>query len=418
MDFRSAAGWIKDRTTLSDLVRETTGDEGRHRGADSYWFLCPFHREKTGSFHVRNNDGMYKCFGCGEAGDAIDFVSLTMGIGKLEAMELLYDKAGHELKLDDDNRDHTEHRTRKGARDVLHDVAGSCAARLFSSSANKTVKDYVDKLGLESGTVMKFGIGDFDTGMMPTIDKDVHDTIEPLISPLKPSRMVIPIRDASSRTIAFASRSLDGTEPKYLNSHNVEGIYEKSKTLYGLDVARKKALAEREMYFVEGYTDVWGLHDKGIENVVAVCSARLHEDQAKSVSRIIDTGVIIPDSDTAGAQGAVHSMIALAKAGIVPEVVVLPVAKGQDPYDFSRLYSTAEMHEIVRKSGRVNFVRWVLSGAEKGNIASMTEAMRSIGAIIKAMKDPMMREASIMQWRDETDMPHSVLRTIIESRRT
>ena len=415
MDFRSAAGYIKDRTPLSDLVREVTGDEGRNKGANSFFFRCPFHSENTGSFHVRDNEGSYKCFGCGEAGDAIDFVANSTGISKRDALEYLYDRAGIQLDLDGSAEEKTRYQERRNTRGVMSALADRCAAMIFSADAPDSValaRKYATDLDLGNGVLMKFGVGAFDGLQIPVEDAD-PEAIKALTMPLKEGRLIIPIRDASSRTIAFASRALDGSQPKYLNSYVHDGIYEKKKVLYGIDVARKSIMKTREVYFVEGYTDVWGMNAIGIENVVAVCSAQLTEEQAMSISSLVDIGVVIPDMDDAGRNGAIKSMIALASAGIVPYVAVLPISRGQDPYDCAKEYGE-EMHEIVQKSGRMSFVEWILDPVEKGDIDQMTRSMRSVSEIISAMDDALMREASLIAWSDHSGVPYSTLKNIAD----
>ncbi len=305
---------IKDRLDIVDVVSEQVvlKKSGNH-----YWGLCPFHKEKTPSFSVNPQLGIYKCFGCGAGGDALSFIMKTKNIEFMDLIRDLAQEYGLELPK---NFRHGE-----ASKDIKEQMinATSRAVDFYNNqllkSSDKTteqVLNYLSKRGITKDIIKKFHLGlapKSYTALYDELKKDFKDDIlekAGIIIPGKETRfidrfrnrVIIPIQNEFGDFVAFGARAIEeGQSPKYLNSSD-SLIYNKSKLLYGLYNAKEAIKEEDSVILMEGYFDVISAQAHGIENCVAACGTSLTQDHVKLLSRYTKSRKIYLsfDTDSAG----------------------------------------------------------------------------------------------------------------------
>ncbi len=278
-----------------------------------YKALCPFHSEKTASFTVDPDRRTYKCFGCGEFGDVFTFLEKKEGLSKGEALERLAKEAGVEL-----TRRRPEEREEHKRLLLAHDVAHFYFRQALRKHAGGTqAAAYLEKRGIRPDTVEKFGLGyapDLSQGLLQYLRKKGFSEAEAIESGLVVrtergvfdrfrQRLMIPIRDAKGRPIAFAGRALRADQQaKYVNSPTTP-LFEKSRVLFAFDLARPQIRKDKEAIVVEGQFDAIAAHQAGVGNVVASMGTALTLPQFETLLRTTGGGgkaFIVFDSDPAG----------------------------------------------------------------------------------------------------------------------
>ena len=360
---------LKERVSIADYAGKLVQWDRRKSqpGKGDYWSPCPFHSEKTASFHVRDAQGNYKCFGCGESGGVIDLAMKLEGLSFPEAVERLANFAGIALPEDDNPRSDEEEKKRKrllGAVSRAQDLF----VEALASSAGKEARAYLDRRGLPQNVREQFGIGYAPAGWTDTMEKlkkagfSEDELIEAgLVSrgddnrraiDVFRDRVMFPITDAQGRLIAFGGRALDpNAKAKYLNSPETP-LYHKSRTLYRLKEARTLAAKTkaRGLVVAEGYLDVIAFERAGI-GAVAPCGTALTEDQLALIWRSGGEPVFCFDGDTAGKRAA-DKAIDLALPQIAPgrtlAVALLP--EGQDPDDVFQKEGPAALTKILESA--------------------------------------------------------------------
>ena len=304
---------VKDRIEIVTLVQES-GVSLRKTGR-TYVGLCPFHAEKTGSFHVDPERRTFHCFGCGEKGDVFDWLMKRENLDKADALKLLAERAGVELSTRP--RQENEHEKRLLA---AHDTALFYFRQALRSTHGATALAYLtDKRGLTQETVDRFGLGyapDIRDGLLSYLRKKGFSDDESVSSGLVISnenglfdrfraRLTVPTRDAKGRVIAFGGRAMRADQTaKYINSPQTI-LFSKSATLYALDVARPAIRKKNEAVIVEGYFDAISSHQAGLDNVVASQGTALTEEQYRVLDALkIDRAVVAFDADAAGGAAA------------------------------------------------------------------------------------------------------------------
>ncbi len=305
---------IKDRLDIVDVVSEQVvlKKSGNH-----YWGLCPFHKEKTPSFSVNPQLGIYKCFGCGAGGDALSFIMKTKNIEFMDLIKDLAQEFGLELPKN--------YRHGEASKDLKEQMikATSRAVDFYSDmllkKSDKMTEDvlkYLTKRGISKDIIKKFHLGlapKSYTALYDELKKDFSDEIlekANLIIPGKESRfidrfrnrLIIPIQNEFGDFVAFGARAIEeGQSPKYLNSSD-SLIYNKSKLLYGLYSAKEAIKEQDSVVLMEGYFDVISAQAHGIENCVAACGTSLTQEHVKLLSRYTKSRKIYLsfDTDSAG----------------------------------------------------------------------------------------------------------------------
>jgi len=338
---------ILERVNIVDLITEYTPLK---RTGRNFKGLCPFHNEKTPSFSVSEEKQFYHCFGCGVGGDAIKFVQEIENFDFLDAIEYLADKFG----IDIESYKNSEPNDRQSAvsadiKKALYAVSREVAIMYYKElPKSEEAMAYITGRGLDQSIIKKFGLGfapdDWHfvhkklaknkqlegllirAGLVAKSSKgNVYDYFR--------NRIVFPIKDIKGNVIAFGGRVMDGSNPKYLNSPETD-IFNKSNTLYGLNLAKNALGESRSVIVTEGYMDVISLHQQGVENVVATLGTALTTQHGRMLSRYADEIIICYDSDSAGQKAALRSIDVL--QGVDAKVRILTLGEDMDPDDFIR----------------------------------------------------------------------------------
>src|SRR5947209_9252758 len=342
---------VLDSVDMLALVGART--ELRRAGVDSYFGLCPFHDERSGSFHVRPDEKHYHCFGCQESGDPFDFVMQTEGLDFKRAMETLADRFGVQLETEDEDPGAAARRQRRERLHALLDRAATYYARyLWEANEATRAREYLLGRGLAEETLKEFRVGYAPSGWDRVLlaSRRAGYSDEELLavglaqrSRTRPGsifdrfreRIMFPAVDARGRVHGFGARRMRDNQAgaggaKYLNTSDGE-LYHKREVLFGIDLARAPAAKAGRMILVEGYTDVLALHQAGIRNAVGIMGTSLTEEQIGELERVVKVLELCLDADRAG-QDAMLRAARLA-AGRDLELRVVPLPEGADPAD-------------------------------------------------------------------------------------
>lgn len=383
---------IKEENDIVDIVSEVVTLK---KTGKNYLGRCPFHNEKTPSFTVSSEKQIYKCFGCGEAGNVISFVMKTRNMAFPEAVKLLGEKVG--IVVDDaDSPGKSSATNEKFKR--MYDINVQ-AARYFYTNLKrfKAPYEYLKGRGITDETIKKFGIGFsldnwqgirsylkqrgfseeeiLELGLTTKNEKgNIYDRFR--------NRIIFPVFNVSGRVIGFGGRVLDDSKPKYLNSPETP-IFHKGTNLYGLNLAIKNNPA-RTVIMVEGYMDVISLSQQGVTNVVATLGTALTEGQCKLLKRYIDTVIVSFDSDVAGQNATIRGLEILQKSGF--DLKILQIPSGKDPDEFIRSYGREKFLNLV--DGALPIIDFKLRMAEKGIDFSKQEmVIKYLKRVVSVLKD-------------------------------
>ena len=396
-------------------IEEVVGDfvALRRRGAD-LWACCPFHGEKTPSFHVIPAKGQYYCFGCHKGGSAVGFIMDYEHLSYVEALRYLAKKYNIEIVEKEETAEDIANRQRNESLLLVSEYAGDFFKEQLKTAEGRAVGlEYFHSRGLEDSTIEKYGLGWapssrhaftdaakaagykdeylLETGLCAAYDSDnrLHDRFF--------DRVVFPIHSVSGRVIAFGARTLKSKEPgkpyaKYVNSKESD-IYVKNKSLYGIWFAKNEMARKDKCYLVEGYLDVLSMHQLGITNVVASSGTALTEGQIGLIKRFTQNVTIMYDGDSAGIHAALRGIDMFLREGMNVKVVLIP--DGDDPDSYSRKHSLAEVEEF-------------LAGAEMDFVDFKSSLLMKDTA-----KDPLKRAEVINDIADTiADIPDAVKRSV------
>jgi DNA primase len=438
---RSDIDEVRSRTNLADIVGEYV--TLKNAGVGSMKGLCPFHEERSPSFHVRPQVGFYHCFGCGEGGDVFTFLQKMDHVTFSEAVERMAARIGYELHYEDGGQasDH-------GARARI--LAANKAAEDFFIAQLKTPeaepgRAFLGQRGFDPSAAERFGVGfaprggalakhlktlgfteeDLVTaGLLGRGDRgDVYDRFR--------GRLIWPIRDITGATLGFGARKLldDDNGPKYLNTPETP-VYHKSQVLYGLDLARKDISRSRQVVVVEGYTDVMACHLAGVTTAVATCGTAFGVDHIKIVRRVIGdvdnadttgTGEVIFtfDPDEAGQKAASRAFAEEQRFAAQTFVAVAP--NGLDPCDL-RLNKGDEAVRALIKTRRPMFEFMIKRHLEAHNLETVegrVAALRESAPVVAGIRDQAMSVGYTRNLAGWLGMePSEVARAITSTRRS
>ncbi|MEM9394814.1 MAG: DNA primase [Pseudomonadota bacterium] len=345
---------LRSRTSIAQVAgRKLVWDPRKsNQGKGDLWAPCPFHQEKTASFHVDDRKGYYYCFGCHAKGDAISFVRETENVSFIEAVEILAGEAGMTMPARDPKAAEKADR-RTELIDVMEQAVQFFRLQL-STSAGARARAYLEGRGLTADAQTRWELGFAPEGWQNLWDylatKGVAEEKILATGLAKPSskpggraydvfrnRIMFPIRDARGRAIAFGGRAMDPEDPaKYLNSPETE-LFDKSRTLFNLARAREAAGKGHQLVVAEGYMDVIALSEAGFGAAVAPLGTAVTEPQLQMIWRVSDEPVFAMDGDRAGVQAAMRVMdlaLPLLAAGKALRFSLLP--DKQDPDDVIR----------------------------------------------------------------------------------
>jgi DNA primase len=358
---------LRDRSSLAQVVgRKVVWDARKSNpGKGDMWAPCPFHQEKTASFHVDDRKGYYYCFGCQAKGDAISFVRETENVSFLDAVEILAREVGMEMPARD-----PQAQARSDRRGQLFEVMQQ-AVRFYrlqlNTGAASAARDYLARRGLDASALSRW-----DVGFAPDAWQGLWDHLraagvtEDLIlgaGLARPStrggkpydtfrnRIMFPIRDARGRCIAFGGRAMDPEDgAKYLNSPET-ALFDKGRTLFNHGPARAAAGKGAPLIVAEGYMDVIALCEAGFDGAVAPLGTAITESQLQLLWRIAPEPVIALDGDAAGLRAAMRLIdlaLPLLQAGQSLRFVILP--EGKDPDDLIRAEGAGAMQTLLEQA--------------------------------------------------------------------
>jgi DNA primase len=347
----------------ADIVTLVEGYTRLRKQGGRFVGLCPFHQEKTPSFGVSPDRGTFKCFGCGEGGDAISFVQKKEGVDFVGAIEWLADRFNVPLEYEESSPQADAARKRRDRLHALLDQAASFYERyLWESTAGEPVRAYLASRGLEEPVCREFRLGLSPRGS--TLGKKAREkgfTQDELSAAGLLSRrggdyferrLMFPLADARGRIVGFQARKLhedDRLRGKYVNSPEGE-LFHKSAILYGLHLSRAAIAKQDRALVVEGNTDVIALRQAGLEPVVASMGTALTEQQLKELTRLTTRVFLCFDSDAAGEDATLRGMELALQRGFDVRIVSLP--KGRDPADdphgFEQRLATAAPYAVHR----------------------------------------------------------------------
>lgn len=402
---------LRTRTSLAQVVgRKVVWDLRKsNQGRGDMWAPCPFHQEKTASFHVEDSKGFYYCFGCHANGDAISFVRETENVSFMEAVEILAAEAGLPMPAPDPAA-----RAKDDRRSTLADVMES-AVRFFrlqlSSGLGAGAADYLDRRGLSGAARDRFDMGYApgsrralwqhltEQGAEPQQIVDAGLAIRPDDGGMPfdrfRNRVMFPIRDARGRCIAFGGRALDpGERAKYLNSPETE-LFDKGRSLYNVGPARKAAGKGGNLIVAEGYMDVIALSEAGFEASVAPLGTAITEDQLRMIWRISPEPLIALDGDKAGMRAAMRLIdLALPLIGAGQGLRIALMPENKDPDDVIRDGGPPAMQAILDAAQPVVALLWQREIQDKVFDSPERKARLDLrlAELVSQIQDPVLKE--------------------------
>lgn len=377
---------IKNATDIVDLISETVKLK---KTGSSYQGLCPFHNEKSPSFSVSKEKQIFRCFGCGEAGNVFSFIMKSEGIGFVEAAKKLAERSNIEIIYDGDNERHKNYvDRRKRVYSINKEAARFYYKQMFTS---KEANEYFKERGIDFTTQKKFGLGFavnswnslrshlkskgasdselIEYGLVVKNDKgNIYDRFR--------NRIMFPIFDVNTNVIGFGGRVMDNSKPKYLNSPETM-VFKKGIHLYGLNFALKNGNL-KEIIIVEGYMDCISLSQFGITNVVATLGVALSSIQARLIRKYVDTVIVSFDADEAGQTAALRGIEILKNEGL--KVKVLNIEDGKDPDEYIRKNGAQLFKKLINESK--DFTDYVIeSKTKKFNLEDNSQKTKYIAEL-------------------------------------
>jgi len=371
-------GFIEDVRRAADIVRVISDHVALKKMGSSWKGLCPFHQEKSPSFNVRAEPAVFHCFGCGEGGDVFKFVMLREKVSFPEAVEMLARRCGVPVPEGRAERGPD----RREREDILRllEAAAEHYARTLWTAPGERAREYLLGRGFRRETLERIRAGaardSWDdllgalrgrfspealhkAGLaLPRQGRDGHyDRFR--------NRAVFPIADEAGKVVAFGARSLDGSEPKYLNSPETP-VYHKGRVLYGLSWGRDAMRREGQAVLMEGYLDVARALEAGVEEAVATCGTALTSSHARLLRRFTETACLNFDQDDAGQRAASKSIEILLEEGLRVRVVELPA--GHDPDTYLRDEGAEAYRQRLHEAPEA--VEWLMRRAERAHDVS------------------------------------------------
>ncbi len=392
MDF---ARQVKDSVDIVGVV-------GRYvrlkKAASSRWSgLCPFHQERTPSFSVNSALNIYKCFGCGVAGDVIKFVQEMERLTFWEALKLLAEQHGIPLPKRTEAAD-AETKLRS-ALYQMHEIALEMFSNLLRSPAGSHARQYLGKRGLAPETVHTFQLGYSDPSGQALLRRLQQEGFTP--DQLRESslvrereggngfydafrgRLMFPIHNETGKVIGFGGRALnDEDQPKYLNSRD-SLLYNKSHVLYNMHRAKDAIRRNGRTVLVEGYMDVIGVHSAGVHEVVASCGTALVNTQVRAVKRHSDIVILNFDPDSAGVRATIDRIPMLLAENL--KVRIVDLEDGLDPDEYVKKYGADAYQDRVAKA--VSYFPWLADQARRKYGSSAEGRVEAVKSLLPALQD-------------------------------
>jgi DNA primase len=420
---------IDEISSSVDIVEVISAVTPLRKAGKSFMGRCPFHEERSPSFSVSQEKGVYHCFGCGKSGNVFTFVMETEHVTFFEAVKSLADRAGIQIEFENEPYDPDRNKTEQ-----LYEInkrAGKYFYDNLVSRHGEYAREYLIQRGLKDEMIKKFGLGyslrekdalynqfqnDFSeedliaSGLVLNIAaKEMRDRFR--------GRLMFPVFNEAGKVIAFGGRRMfdEGTdEAKYINSPETR-IYNKSKTLYGLNFAKSRIKETGFVILVEGYMDLISLFQYGIENVVASSGTSLTNLHVKILSRYTKEVVIVFDSDLAGQNASRRAIELIIENDLSVGIVALPL--GHDPDTYIKNFGTDAFFNQV--NSRKSVIDYIAEGfKEAGKFETpegKTEFVREIIGLIAKMRDEIKRDFYIKDIAERFSIYESIIRKELAS---
>jgi DNA primase len=437
---------VRDAVDFVELVGART--ELRRAGPARYEGLCPFHEERTPSFGIDPTQKVYYCFGCQSSGDIFTFVQETEGVDFRGALELLAERYGIELELEEeDPRDAEKRKKRERLLELLSRTATFYERCLWDSTEALKAREYLLGRGLSEEILKEFRVGYapsawdrvllasrrggfseaelYATGLVQRSRENgrVYDRFR--------SRITFPLADIRGRVLGFGARAMEGEEgagggagrgdggggkrPKYLNTSDND-VYHKGLHLYGADLARSYAAKAGRVILCEGYTDVIALHQAGMRNAVGLMGTALTPDQVGELARMAQTVLLALDADTAGQEAMLRASALAAQRKLELRVVALP--PGADPAELIQRDGPEAIAAAVERS--VPFVRFrverVLAAGDQGSPEGRDKILEELRPVFATLPPSAMRLELTQLVSSRLALPESLAEQLLAQR--
>ena len=426
---------VRQRVNIADVVGDYVALKSA--GVGSMKGLCPFHDERSPSFHVRPQAGFYHCFGCSEGGDVYSFLQKIDHLSFQEAVERLAERVGYQLTYEEGSGG-----APVGNKARLYG-ANQAAEKYFRDQLGKPEAElgriFLGERGFDALAAERFGVGYapssydalskrlvsagftiaelLDAGLVSQSDRGVYDRFR--------GRLVWPIRDVTGQTIGFGARKLreDDQGPKYLNTPET-AVYHKSRVLYGLDIAKRDIAKQRQVVIVEGYTDVMACHLAGITTAVATCGTAFGGDHVTVVRRVLGDSddpaqatkgevIFTFDPDEAGQKAASRAFAEEGRFAAQTFVAVPP--EGLDPCDVRITKGDEALREVIsqRRPMYEFMIKQVMDQCDLNTVEGRTLALRATAPVVSKIRDRVIRDGYARELAGWLGMnPDDVLREI------
>ena len=409
---------VRERCNIISLIGEyvVLKKAGRY-----FKGLCPFHQEKTPSFHVDPDKQLFHCFGCGTGGDIFTFVEKIEGLDFVGALKFLGKKFGINTEIEG-KKSNPSNDIKQAILKINQLAAQYYHYILTNVSPDSTAANYLMKRGIAAETRDLFQLGfspgnsslrqllqkkniplslGEKAGLLIKGEKDYYDRFR--------QRIIFPIHDYLGQIIGFGGRIIGEGQPKYLNSPETL-VYSKSKSLYGLKQAKDFIRQNGYVIIVEGYFDVISPVQHGIRNVVASLGTALTLDQAKLLKRYTEKVYIAYDSDTAGQAATLRGLDILAQAGLEVKVIILP--KGEDPDSFCQKEGGPAFLKLIEKSYDLVAYKYeqITKNYRFDNFTEKNNALKEIIPFIYDLKSPLLQEEYLIKTSKLMNLNEDILR--------
>lgn len=422
---RSTINTVIDTARIEEVVGDYV--HLKKRGAN-YLGHCPFHNEKTPSFNVNPARNIFKCFGCGKGGNAVNFIMEHEHFSYPEAIKFLANKYNIAIEETQPSPEALQQQDDRESMMILNSFAQKTFSdQLLSHEEGLSVAlPYFNERGFSRKTIANFQLGyalnEWDAFTQLALKagyqlKFLQETGlstkgeegKKVVDRFK-GRVIFPIHNLSGRVIGFGGRILkkDDKSAKYLNSPESE-VYHKSQSLYGIYFAKKSIVLHDVCFLVEGYTDVISMHQCGIENVVASSGTALTKEQIRLIARYTNNITLLYDGDAAGIKASLRGIDLILEEGLIVKLVLFP--DGDDPDSYSRKNDAETVRSFINKNATdfIEFKAKLLVGEAQQDPVARTNALRQIVESIAKVPDPILRSNYIKHCAYLLDMQEQIL---------
>ncbi len=424
---------VQEIQRVTDIVHVISEYVHLKHSGKNFIGLCPFHAEKTPSFTVNPDREFFKCYGCGAGGSVFTFIMKQEGVEFTDAVRLLAERANITINEANTASD-KQAQIQKTRLYEANDFAASFFHEfLIHSAAGKHVQDYLSKRKIDAQSINKFKLGyspdSWDSLLREAAKKGISgETLEKagLVSPKNPpkagmsyydrfrNRLMFPIVDARQKTIGFGARALDDSMPKYLNSAETP-LFNKSRTLYGIHLAKGPILKHRKAMLMEGYTDVIMAHQHGIDWAIAIMGTSLTREHIKILRQYCDSVILVLDGDTAGLNSSDRNLDIFVEEDLDASIVQLP--EGYDPCDFFIKEGAQKFMDYVQKAHdffgfkmQIATQKWNLN-----TVSGKAAAIDNVLSTVTKMPDIIKRNLTIKRVAEEMEIDEEDLREHLRS---